>query len=127
MQILFGTLASKISSALLGIVFGVLTNYSILSGSWMNLGVWAVIGLLIGLFIEDKKFVMWSGLYYGFFVTISFLISGFEGTSDKLIGFIFLSLVLGLIGALCGWCLVFVSNWVKRKFRNNLEHRHGRM
>ena len=107
---------SLISSALVGIIFGVLSNYSILLGSWMNLVVWAVVGLLIGLFIEERIFIKWSGIFYGFFLAASFLISGFKGSSDKIIGFSILSIVISVIGALCGWFIVFLGNWIKRKF-----------
>ncbi len=104
---------SKISSAFVGIVFGVLANYSILLGSWLNLIIWAIVGLLIGLFIEDKRFVNGAGIWYGFFLVISFLISGFKGTPDKILGFALLSLALGILGAFCGWALVYSANLIK--------------
>lgn len=109
---------SVISSGLVGAIFGVLSNYSILVGiSWLNLGVWALVGLLIGAFIEETRLVRWSGLSYGFFVTVAFLASGFHGTSDKIAGFTIFSLVLGLVGAFCGLCLLAIGNWIKTKFR----------
>src|SRR6185369_14592802 len=107
-MILYTKKSSVISSTLIGIVFGVLSNYSILLGSWLNLIIWGVIGLLIGLFIENKQFVRQSGIFYGLFLVISFLVSGFHGTADKIVGFTLLSVVLGEIGAVCGWVLVFV-------------------
>ncbi len=106
---------SIISSALVGIVFGVLANYSILLGSWLNLGVWAIVGILIGFFIEDKKYVNRSGITYGVFLAATFLISGFKGSSDKIFGFTLLTFVLCVIGAFCGWVLVSGANWIKRK------------
>ena len=109
-------MVSRISSTLVGIVFGVLSNSSLLLGSWLNLAIWAAVGILIGLFIEDISLVRWSGIFYGIFVTISFLISGFKGTPDKIVSFAILSLILGFVGAFCGWCLVYGANWVKRKF-----------
>jgi len=110
------TKISILGSSLIGVIFGMLSNYSILNGSWINLVVWAIIGLLIGLFIDDKIFIKWSGIFYGFFITLSFLISGFQGSSDKIIGFGILSIVLSFIGAFCGWCLVFIGNRIKRMF-----------
>ena len=107
---------SLISSVVVGIVFGILSNYSILFGSWINLVVWAIIGLLIGLFIEEKRFIKWSGIFYGFFLTLSFLISGFQGNLNKIIIFSLFSIFLSVIGAFCGWFLVFVGNWIKTKF-----------
>jgi hypothetical protein len=107
---------SLLSSALIGIIFGVLSNYSILFGSWVNLVVWAVVGLLIGLFIEDKIFIKWAGIFYGFFLTSSFLISGFQGSSNKIIGFSVLSIAISVVGAFCGWFIVFLGNWIKGRF-----------
>jgi hypothetical protein len=112
-------LIANISSAFVGIVFGVLSNYSILLGLWFNLVIWGVVGILIGLFIEDNTYVRWSGIFYGLFLTLSFLISGFKGTPDHIIGFAVLSLILSVIGAFCGWCLVFAAHWVKRRFVKN--------
>ena len=111
------TKLSLISSSLVGIVFGILSNYSILSGSWIDLVLGTIIGLLIGLFIENKIFIKWSGIFYGFFLTLFFLISGFQGDSNKIIIFILFSIFLSIIGAFCGWCLVFTGNWVKTKLR----------
>src|SRR5476649_1107339 len=106
---------SLISSTLIGIVFGVLSNYSILKGSWFNLVVWTFVGILIGIFIYDKRYIKWSGIFYGFFVTLSFLISGFKGSPDKILGFGLLSIILSVVGAFCGWGLVFMGNWIKGK------------
>jgi hypothetical protein len=110
---------SIICSALVGIIFGILSNHSILVGSWYNLIVWAVVGMLIGLFIEQKKFVNWVGIAYGIALTLSFLISGFKGTSDKIFGFGILSLVLTIIGAFCGWLCVLIGFSIKNKIRWN--------
>lgn len=111
------TKISYISSAFIGIVFGILSNYSILLGSWINLVVWSIVGILIGFFIENKSYIRSSGLIYGFFLVASFLIFGFKGTSDKIFSFILLSILLSFVGSICGLALVFIGNWVKKKFR----------
>jgi hypothetical protein len=110
------TKISLISSALVGIVFGILSNHSVIKGSWFNLVIWSIIGILIGMFIEEKKFIKWSGVFYGFFLTTSFLVSGFEGKSDKIFSFGILAVILSIIGSFCGWALVFLGNWIKSRF-----------
>jgi uncharacterized membrane protein YeaQ/YmgE (transglycosylase-associated protein family) len=108
------TVLSVVSSAVIGALFGALSQYSaLLQSSWVNLLFWALIGLLLGLFIEDSRYVKWSGPSYGLFLTLSFLISGFQGNADKIPAFAVLSLVLCIVGALCGWCLVFLGNRIK--------------
>jgi hypothetical protein len=110
------TKISLIGSALVGITFGLLGNYSVLKSSWFNLVVWAVVGILIGMFIEEKRFIKWSGISYGFFLVLSFLVSGFQGKSDKIISFGIFTVILSIIGSFCGWVLVFLGNWIKGKF-----------
>lgn len=109
--------AAYVSASLVGIVFGVVANSSILLGQWSNLIIWAVVGILVGLFIEQPKFVTWSGILYGVFLTLAFLISGFRGQANQLFGFFALTFILCIIGAFCGWVLVAVANNVKMRFR----------
>jgi hypothetical protein len=106
---------SVLTSSLVGVVFGILANYTVLQGSWFNLVVWALVGLLIGAFIEEARFIRWSGICYGTFLTAAFLVSGFQGSADKIPAFTLLTLVLCVVGAFCGWCLVVTGNWLKRK------------
>lgn len=108
--------ASIISSALVGIVFGIIANYGILRNSSFNLVIWAVVGMLIGLFIEQRKYIKSSGLSYGFFLGFAFMVSAFGGTSDKILGYSLFTLIISIIGAFCGWAAVFVGNWIKSKF-----------
>ena len=103
-------------SVVVGIVFGIVANHGFLRGSWFNLIIWAVVGILIGIFILDKKYVTRVGILYGIFLTISFMISGFQGSADKLVGFSILTCVLAIIGALCGWLTVYIGYWIKGKF-----------
>ena len=104
-------------ASLLGIVFGVAANTPPLLGQWINLAIWAAVGILVGLFIEQPKFAAWSGILYGLFVTLAFLISGFRGQSRQLPGFMLLTLGLSIFGALCGFVLVAVTNKAKMGFR----------
>lgn len=75
-----------------------------------------MVGLLIGAFIEDRGLLRRSGISYGFFLTFAFLISGFQGSADKILGFTVFSFLVSIVGALCGWLFVFVGNWLKRRF-----------
>jgi hypothetical protein len=103
-----------VSAAIVGILFGLLANFTILNGSWLNLVVWAAVGILIGCFIYERTYIRPAGLSYGFFLSLSFLISGFHGTSDKVFGFGLLTIVLSIFGAGCGWVLVSIGNRIKR-------------
>jgi hypothetical protein len=103
-----------IIAAVVGIVCGLLSTQVLLIG-WGNLLFWGLVGVILGWFTKGKKEVIQSGLWYGFFLSLSFLFSGFQGTPDKLPGFILLSFALSVVGALGGWLSVFVGNKLKRK------------
>ena len=53
----------------------------------------------------------------GFLLSVTFLISGFHGTSDKLPAFLLLTLVLSVLGIGAGVVAVFIGSRVRRLFR----------
>jgi uncharacterized membrane protein AbrB (regulator of aidB expression) len=99
---------------LAGIICGVLSTHAFMIG-FFNLAFWGVVGIGIGLLSGDKKTTNGSGIVYGFFLSISFLFSGFQGTPDKLPTFVLFSLFLSVIGAVCGWALARIGGWTRRK------------
>lgn len=100
-------------SSLIGIVCGFLSTHAFLIG-WWNIIFWGLAGVGIGLFVNGKKKVMWTGLAYGFFLSVSFLFSGFSGTPDKLLIFTLFSIFLSIIGAFGGWFAVFLGCTLER-------------
>lgn len=104
-------------SAFVGIVVGFLSTRGVLLGSWLDLFLWGAAGVIIGLFVSEKKILARSGLLYGFFVTFSFLMTGFRGASDKFVGFLIFSIFLSAIGALCGWLAVYIGYKIKQAYK----------
>ena len=100
-------------AAILGIVCGFLSTHAFYIG-WFDLVFWGVFGIGVGLCSGDKKTTAWAGIVYGFCLSISFLFSGFQGTSDKLLGFAALSFGLSIIGALGGLLTAYLGSWLKK-------------
>ncbi len=82
--------------------------------SWLSILLSAIVAIVIGLSIADKKTAKWSGIIFGACLTITF-VSSIEGSSDKLVGFILLSTFLSLFGALYGAILVSMGSWIRRE------------
>jgi hypothetical protein len=101
---------------LTGVICGVVSTRVFMIG-FFNFAFWGVVAIGIGLLGGDKKTTAWCGNVYGFFLSISFLFSGFQGTPDKLAAFTLFSLFLSLIGAVCGWALARLGSWVRKKIR----------
>lgn len=97
-------------SALVGIVCGLASQSSLLAGQWLNLVVWGIAGVVLGLFANGRRVMIWAGIVYGFFLSVTFLISGFQGSPDKLPGFLVLTLALSVIGAIGGLVTVFIGS-----------------
>ena len=100
-------------AGLSGVVCGTITAY-FFPRAWMDLALWVIAGILVGLFAASKKEVIWSGIIYGFLLTLSFLISGFQGSTDQLGVFALLCLALGAVGALCGLILAYIGSTLRR-------------
>ena len=94
---------------LVGIVLGFLSANIFLIG-WLNLIIWGIVGLVVGFAYRDTRKAKWAGGFYGFFLTISFLLLGFRGASDKLFMFVLFSLGLSIIGIFCGLILAIIGN-----------------
>jgi uncharacterized membrane protein len=101
-------------AAVVGIVCGFLSTHALNIG-WLNLVFWGAAGIALGYFSATKKDTLLVGAIYGFFLSISFLFSGFQGAPDKFAGFALFSLGLSIIGALGGLVSAFVGGWLKSK------------
>ena len=98
----------------IGIICGFLSTHILLIG-WYNLFFWAAVGILIGWFGKEKKTTLWAGAWYGFFMSMSFLLSGFQGSSDKFFSFVIFSLGLSIVGALGGMLTAWIGYSFSKK------------
>lgn len=89
-------------SALAGIATGFITIHSPLTSSWLSIFLWIAVGLVVLYFSPNRKAAVYGGTAFGFFTIASWLISGFQGTTDKIGSFLVLTLVLSAVGAACG-------------------------
>jgi hypothetical protein len=89
-------------SAVVGVVTGFVTIHSPLASSWLSIFLWIVVGIAIVFFSTNRRTALWAGATFGFFNIASWLISGFRGASDKIGGFLVLTLLFSLLGAMCG-------------------------
>jgi len=106
----------RLIAVALGIISGILSTHVVLIG-WGNLIFWALVGIALGLFVTGKREVLWSGALFGFFLSISFLLSGFQGAPDKFFVFILFSLGLSIVGMGGGIISVFIGSWLRKKYK----------
>jgi hypothetical protein len=102
--------AILIASPLVGIACGLVSHLSFLEGKWLNLVLWGVVGVVLGLFASGRRQVVWAGVLFGFCMTVVFLISGFQGNPNQLPAFLVLTLVLSVVGVAGGLVSVFVGS-----------------
>lgn len=99
-----------------GTAAGIVTQVAFMRAAWYDLLIWAAVGLALGLSIKEKATVRESGVLYGFFLTVSFLVFGFRGRQDQVLGFLLMTVVCEIVGSLCGWFWVAVGRWLRVKF-----------
>lgn len=89
-------------AAVLGLLLGVVC------GAWLSSGLdlvpWAIGALALGAASRDRTVALGSAALFGFVVSVSFLVAGYDGSSSFVARTAFF-LVLGLFGALCGLAL----------------------
>ena len=71
-------------SALVGIVTGYITIHSIFEHSWTSIFLWVGVGLIVIYISKSRKTAIWATIIYSFLTIASWLLSGFQGTTDKL-------------------------------------------
>lgn len=89
-------------SGLVGILTGFVTIHSPLAHSWTSMIFWVIVGLIILYFSNERRIATYAGADFGFLTIFTWLFSGFQGASNQLPGFLTLTLILSIIGALCG-------------------------
>ena len=103
-----------ISALVVGVVAGILSAHSLFAHSWTAILFWGAVGVVLGFFTKGRKDVIRSGIVYGVFLTLSFLLGGFQGALDKFAGFALFSILLCIPGALGGIIAVFIGNRLTR-------------
>jgi len=107
-------------SGLIGVILIIIiNNMPLVSESWISLLPWCIVGLAIGSVILTKKESVINGLFYGFSLTATFLITGFNGTEDKILSFSLFLIFLSLIGAICGAILTLLGYLLKKKLKKH--------
>jgi hypothetical protein len=104
-------------SAVVGVAAGLVSLTPLLAGQWANLIVWALAGIVLGLFAKTGRDALWGGIVYGLFLTVTFLLAGFQGAPDKLPAFLLLTLALSVVGMLCGAACVWLGSRARRLIR----------
>ena len=102
----------------LGITSGILSTHVLLIG-WGNVIFWGLMGVTLGYFVIGKREVICNGALFGFFLSISFLFSGFQGASDKFLPFTLFSLALSIVGIGGGTASVFIGGWLREKYNKS--------
>ena len=117
-------ISTRLSFLLLGVFVGIgsyfvssyITKHYFLVG-WFNLIPWIIGGLIVGYFSLSKKDIIVNGALYGYFLFLSYILTGYIDKSDTtgrgkmLIMFILFSLVGGIAGIIGA----FIGNFLRRK------------
>ena len=104
-------------AAVVGIACGLVSLTRLLAGQWINLIVWGLAGVVLGWYTSGRRLILWAGIVFGVCLTLSFLLAGFQGSPDKLPGFLLLTLGLSVVGAVAGVATVFVGARLRRLVR----------
>ena len=108
---------AAIIAGVVGIACGLVSHTYLLEGKWFNLIVWAIAGIVLGLFVLGRRQIVVVGVVYGIFLSVTFLLSDFQGTPGNLPGFLVLTLLLSVVGAVAGVVTVFIGSWLRARFR----------
>ena len=103
-------------SALFGIACGLISTHPFALGPILSFGLWGFAGIVIGFLVHGNKEAVWSGSFYGLFLSVSFLFSRFGGTADKILGYSIFVAWLSIFGIFCGGVTVFVGSKLKILF-----------
>ncbi len=103
-------------SAIVGIICGSMSNYGFLEGRWGNLVLWGLVGVFIGVCARTLRGASITGSLYGFFLVMSFLYVGYQGSAESIPSFILLSVFLSLLGSACGVVCAIVGKRISRLF-----------
>lgn len=97
-----------------GIAIAVLSATALSTLEWTYvLLVWAASGATLGALTGDHRSAMWIGLLFGMFLSLTYLLLGFQGEASKFVLFAVFALALSLIGALGGLLAAEIGFWLR--------------
>jgi uncharacterized membrane protein YccC len=102
-----------IMAGILGIILGATGPYYLFMGSY-SLVPWGLVGLALGFWCSMRQ-AFYAGAVYGFCLSFSFLIAGYNGTASIFSRFPFFAL-LALFGAVCGVALAATGYFLRLRF-----------
>ena len=103
-------------SPLIGIFCGLISSFPYELNFRPSIILWALSGVIIGLFVRTRREIVISGILYGLFLSVTFLYSRFGGTMENFIGYSILVLVLSVAGIFAGMLTVFLGFRIKNIF-----------
>ena len=104
-----------IIAIIVGALLGIIGARYLFVGSALSLILWAIAGVLIGLWSDTRRQSILNGGLYGFVLSFDFMLSGYTGSEPVISRFPFFAL-LGLFGAVCGLILGWIGFFLKNKF-----------
>jgi uncharacterized membrane protein YccC len=102
-----------IAATILGVIVGVSGQYYLFIGSY-SLIPWGLVGLAIGAWCSKRESI-YAGVLYGFCLSFSFMVAGYNGTAS-LVSRLPFFVLLGLFGAVCGLALSVTGYFLKLRF-----------
>lgn len=102
-----------VAAVLVGAVLGVVGARYLFVGSWLNLIPWTITGLILG-HVPERRRAFRVGAVYGFSLFFAFMVAGYTGMRPILGRMPFFA-VVGLVGAIYGCALGFVSALTARR------------
>lgn len=103
------------SAAVAGFLLGVASTRLFFIG-WYNLILWGVVGVALGYFAESRREALLAGVAYGLLLTVTFLVSGFQGSYNVLVAFLILTLGLCVPGIAGGMITAWIGQWLRMRF-----------
>lgn len=107
-------------SGFTALIVGLLTGYFHF-GPVESFLSWGIVAFVVGYFLQNKKEVWVSGVVFGLVLSFAFMLSAFGGTSDKLPGYLILTLGISIAGIIGSIVTIFFGNFLKRKVSKNIK------
>jgi hypothetical protein len=106
-----------LTSIIVGIVLGFISS-RLLFLQGLTLLPWGITSLLIGYFSKSQRMALINGLTFGFFLGFVFILAGYTG-SEPVITRIPFFVLIGIVSAICGALLSYVSQLIRIRLKKN--------
>ena len=104
-------------SAVVGLALGYLGANVLFVGRWYSLVLWGLVALGIGAVAASRSTALKAAAAYGLVLVAAFMLTGYKGETAVLsnIGFLVLTLVLGVIGAAASMVAAWLAHSVRAR------------